>query len=252
MNTNEQDTVSTVEDTSPAAVQSAVEKLVEEMGETVTIEGEVQVLSDDDAATLQAIEAEIEADAAKDAVYAAQESDGDTTIVPEEAPATVTKAKREKKAAAPKAPKAPRPSFDTISAAVTHKIGGIENLVLTASDASLDAAGLEAMRADALAKFDGSAKKVGEKIVNIFAASVGKAKLSEFTQTALKALAGGSTSSKAIYEAMKADGYSDGTARSQSQQMMHLLPLVGIATRTKSDLTLNAESVLFTALAGKF
>jgi hypothetical protein len=248
MNTEER--VLTVADpNSPAAVQSAVEAVVEKLNEGNEPTIEVETLPEDDAATLQAIEAEIEADSAKEAAYASQESDGDTTIVPEE---NAGKKGGRKKNAAPKEPKEPRQTFDTVSAAVAHKIGGRENLALYASDAVAQPDVAEALRSDRYARFDAAAKKVGEKIVNLFAASAGKAKLSEFTQTALRCIAGGSTTSKAIYEAMIADGYSVGTSRSQSQQMMHLLPLTGIAKREKDTLTLESESVLFTALAGKF
>ena len=70
-------------------------------------------------------------------------------------------------------------------------------------------------------------------------------KLSAFTDTALRVLlTKGSVNSTDLFEAMITDAWTVGTARSQSQQMMQLLPLVRSANRSKDVLTVNPDNVL--------
>lgn len=176
----------------------------------------------------------------KQQAYEDQEATSDVVEVSEDG--VKRGSKNAKKA---KEPKAPRPSFSTKSEALVHRIGGVDQIVLEVADADLDETALSAKRAEFLAAVDNAAKKVQEKVVNAMAAATKGVKLSEYTAIALKVLfaAEGAVPSKTIYEEMR-KRYSEGTSRSQSQQMMQLLPLLRIANRSKEGLTLNENSVL--------
>ena len=155
------------------------------------------------------------------------------------------KAAKSSKDAAPKE-KAPRPTFDTQSAALFHKVGDAE-LALTTADADRKQ-GL--IRKEIAASIDGAAKKVQEKAVNIIAVGVKGGNLSNYTRIALdRLLKKGKVSSAELVETFVTDsGYTEGTARSQAGQMMQLFPMVGIASRDGKNLTLNKDSVLASAL----
>ena len=139
----------------------------------------------------------------------------------------------------------PRPVFASKSEALVHRVGGADGIVLEASDADLSETDRQAKNDAFLASVNTTAKKVQEKVINIMASAAKGVKLSAFTDTALRVLlTKGSVTSKDIFEAMITDDWTVGTARSQSQQMMQLLPLVRIANRSKDVLTVNPDSVL--------
>ena len=87
--------------------------------------------------------------------------------------------------------------------------------------------------------------KIAEKFENLFTAlSVGKAP-STYVMIAFKLLDEKKTVTSAdIVAAYKASGLGEGTARSQSGQIMHLFATVEIATRVGQTLTLNASSTI--------
>lgn len=109
-------------------------------------------------------------------------------------------------------------------------------------------------KADVLAKKPAQVK-VAEKWENLFVALNAGAGLSKFTVTGFTLLKqNGTLTNTDLVAAMKADpNVGDGTARSQSGQIMALLPLVGVATRTGQTLTLRSDSVIadkLTAMLG--
>lgn len=157
-------------------------------------------------------------------------------------PETVAKPAAAKAAA--KRTATPRQTFSTCSEAVLAKVG--ENYALLGADDKAAAA------TQALA-FDSLAKKVKEKVINIFDSAITGKRLSNYTQMALDLLEekGEFTMAdlKAVYVARP---YSQGTANSQAHQMSQLLPALGLATKTGSTLQLaDAENPLFKALRTK-
>lgn len=94
--------------------------------------------------------------------------------------------------------------------------------------------------------------KIAEKFDNMISAlSVGKAP-SRYVMIAYAALKKtGIATSADIQTAMKAEGLRDGTAASQTGQIMVLFDTLRIATRTKNTLTLNSNS-LFAEKLDKF
>lgn len=92
-------------------------------------------------------------------------------------------------------------------------------------------------------------KKIGEKVINLFAA-VGKgATLSVYTQMAIDLLAkDGELTSKTLKDAYIARPYSEGTASSQCTQMMKLLPVLGIGETQAGKMVANAHSTLLARL----
>lgn len=211
--------------------------------------------------TLAAIEAEIENDEMKVTAYKEQESTGDIDL---EAPEKAKKASKGKKTvthadpdaeAAPAKAKVARVVFDKRSDALIHKLGGFEGIILSSEDAKLSPDALAEKQRAFVEGVDKLAIKLREKVINIMVAATKETGLSVYSKIALNLLrTKGSVSSKELCEAMIEAKYSVGTSRSQSQQMMQVLPYCGVATNTKGNLSLNADSVLFVALneAGKF
>ena len=87
--------------------------------------------------------------------------------------------------------------------------------------------------------------KIAEKFENLFTAlSAGKAP-STYVMIAFDVLEKkGSMTSADVVGAYKASGLGEGTARSQSGQIMNLFATVGIATRSGQTLTLRSDSLL--------
>lgn len=158
------------------------------------------------------------------------------------------------KARAPKAPKvarAPKIVFSSKSEAILHKLGAnpSDAFILETTDAALTADELSAKMDSTLAKIDTLAKKVQDKVVNVFAVVAGKARLSGYTKIVVDALIEkGSLSSKEASDALETRGYKNGTARAQSNQMFTVLPLLGIAIREGKSLKVNPESTLVEVL----
>lgn len=157
--------------------------------------------------------------------------------------------------AAPK-PKQPRGRVgDKCSEQIRHVFGNnddalADNLTLLMSEAGKPKSDRLASINELLNSIDGAAKKVGEKAVNLVYALQGKQNLSSYTKIAFQLLAAkGEVTASDIKNEYLAVPYSAGTAAAQTSQMMLLFPMLGIASRDKSKLTFNKDSVLGAALA---
>lgn len=92
---------------------------------------------------------------------------------------------------------------------------------------------------------NGLAKKVGDKAVNLLRHNENPAKLQKYTVIGLNTLiAGGDATSRTFTDALMAAGYTIGTARSQANQLMSLLPALKVAEKNGRQLTLREDSVI--------
>lgn len=119
-----------------------------------------------------------------------------------------------------------------------------EFFILTGDPATMDDAAKDAHKAATLA-LKPAQVKIAEKFENLLTSlSVGK-EPSTYVMIAFKLLDAKKTVTSAdIVGAYKASGLGEGTARSQSGQIMHLFDTVGIATRANQTLTLNNFSLI--------
>jgi hypothetical protein len=177
----------------------------------------------------------------KDELYSGQEA---STEMDTNAPAEAEAAKqaapvRKKKAAGTAAPKTPGVARTPRDLATVDA----KFFVLEGDVASMDQATLDANKAAVLSTIP-SQKKIAEKFENLFASlSVGK-QPSVYVVQAFKLLdAKKSVTSADIVAAFKG-AYAQGTAMSQSGQIMNLFATVKIATRTKNALVLNEDSAI--------
>ncbi|ATW58035.1 hypothetical protein CNR34_00102 [Pseudomonas phage nickie] len=100
-----------------------------------------------------------------------------------------------------------------------------------------------------LERIDGLPKKIGEKATNLFAHVSKGAQLSNYTKIAINLLAAnGEMTSKQLKDTYLARPYSEGTASSQTTQLMNLLPALGIAKKEAGKLVVNPTSTLFPVL----
>lgn len=90
---------------------------------------------------------------------------------------------------------------------------------------------------------DGIAKKVGEKAVNALQAAITEKSASRYTQMGLDAFfkAEESITCKEIETAMLDKKVAPSTARAQSQQMMQLFTMLGIAVRDGKSIKVNDQ-----------
>ncbi len=93
---------------------------------------------------------------------------------------------------------------------------------------------------------DKFAKKVGEKAVNLLRHRSAPDSVQVYTRYAINHLiAKGETTSKGLIAEYAAHNYKDGTCKAQANQMMMLLPGLGIASRSdKGLLTINDDSAI--------
>lgn len=119
-------------------------------------------------------------------------------------------------------------------------------LTLNNADAMLDASALQAKVDAKLQEIEGLPVKIQEKVVNFYAHLVNGAALSNYTRMALELLVKqGELTSKQLRDAYIARPYSQGTANSQTTQLMKLLPTLGLATREANGrLVANPDSTL--------
>ena len=221
------------------------------------------VVAVDDEDAIEAAVADIEKAEATQAHYA--EEDEEATNQP-----AADKPKKEKKAKAPKepkekAPKEPKPPRITYvghkpSEVLVAKLGEktAEMLLLEVGDVELDPAALEAKQKDLLALLNarpGTAeggstqKKVAEKIVMLFGWLKNGGTLNEVMRRTFAVLArdGEITSGDKgnLHAELLAKPYSVGTCRAQAGQMMAMLPMLKIASKTeKGKLVANPESLI--------
>ena len=96
-----------------------------------------------------------------------------------------------------------------------------------------------------LKAFDGLAKKQGQKAINTFKWLSNGNKLEGYVAQALALIVDkGEMTSNDLREHYLAHPYSQGTANSQTNQIMSLFPVLGIATRDSKSLTLNPNSTI--------
>jgi hypothetical protein len=121
-----------------------------------------------------------------------------------------------------------------------------ELFVLEGDVTAMDQAALDAAKATTIAAKPAQVK-VAEKFDNLLVALNAGRKPSRYTEIALDLLiANTAITSSDLVAAYRSSGLGDGTARSQSGQMMALFPALGIAVRTAKSITLNAESNIVT------
>jgi hypothetical protein len=213
-------------------IMSATDTLLDDLdleiivGEEASDAEVIAAMTSEDEAAIDIL---VETDAAHTAAAADSVIDVATT-----APVTA-KPKKERKAAAAKAPKAERDPANLPA----------EMFVL---DTSAVPADLDANKAHVLTLCP-QQKKIAEKFDNLFTAIAAGKKPSVYTMVCFDVLsAKGSATSIELIAALKATAsrsggaYNDGTARSQVGQMMALFHAVGIATRSGNTLTFNATS----------
>jgi hypothetical protein len=175
---------------------------------------------------------------AKSELYGEQKSASVTTTeLPKPTDAVLPKGQRAKKAAGSAGASAARTPRDI------SKVAN-EFFVLAGDVSAMSEDDLKAAR-DATMKLVPNQVKVAEKFENLFTAlSVGKAP-STYVMIAFKLLDGkGSMTSSDVVGAYKASGLGEGTARSQSGQIMNLFATVKIADRAGQTLTLRSDSLL--------
>lgn len=164
------------------------------------------------------------------------------------------KPKGAKAPAEPKVPKAPRVTTQNAkrSAVALDRMGAnVDGFALETTDTKLKPAELKTKREELLAEIDKLPIKVSEKAINLVAFANGGAKLSCYTEIAIKFLVaeGSMTAATLIAHLMdqKANGvkgYSKGTANSQGHQMMKLLPLFKIGTVDGKTMKVNKSSII--------
>lgn len=169
---------------------------------------------------------------AKNELYEEQKS---TPVATTELPAPTAAAQPKAKAARKAASGAARVPRDISKVAD-------EFFVLSGDPSTMSADDLKAAR-DATMALQPAQVKVAEKFDNLFTAlSVGK-EPSVYVMVAFKLLESkGSMTSADVVGAYKASGLGEGTARSQSGQIMNLFASVKIADRAGQTLTLRSDS----------
>ncbi|TXN08949.1 hypothetical protein FV222_00320 [Methylobacterium sp. WL103] len=221
------------------ATEEAAEAAVEEPAIVVTdaeasseVEAEAAAQDEHDEDVTDALAAEIDMEEQRDAIYAEQPAD-DTSLDASAPPAAAPKKARAVSTGVPRA---------RTAVADLHE----DNFVLT-TDIPAD---LAANKAAVLTACPAQ-KKVREKFENLLVSVAGNRAPSTYTVICFKALmASGEVTGAELTGALKSSGLGEGTARSQSGQLMALFPAVKIATPAGNKLTVNPDSLLVAALKG--
>jgi hypothetical protein len=210
-----------------------------EVVEDETVPETLEVTADNNSVIDDDMIADLELDAERKEAYAAQDAG-----VPLE-----TTEKVEPTAKPGRKPKVPSGTATAKSSGrIPRDLNTVapEFFVLNGDPATLSDEEKDKAKADTLALRDGITQvKVIEKFENLITAlSVGK-EPSTYTKIAFDLLDGKKAVASAdIIGAYKASGLKEGTARSQTGQMMTLFAAVGIATRTGQKLELREDSRL--------
>lgn len=169
--------------------------------------------------------AELEADIARAEVYQAQEATSDPTPV-----SATAASKPARKKSANAVERTPRKNLSDLDDDVFQLFDG-EVVGPTNKQVTIDARPKQV--------------KVAEKFDNLFLALAAGKEPSSYVVTAFKVLsATGTMTSADLVAAYKTSGLKDGTARSQTGQIMELFNVVGIARRSGQSLTLRTDSVI--------
>lgn len=205
--------------------------------EEIVLEGEViveanGVVTDDDLETVDLVDLEMNID--REEGYAAQESELTISEKPAEA---VAQAKvKPTSTKAPRAPAGPRTPRDMAS--LDAKV-----FVLEGDATSMDTSDLDANKAAVMAALP-SQKKIAEKFENLFAALHAGKQPSVYVVQAFKLLDAKKTVTGADITTLFKASYKQGTAQSQSGQIMTLFEVTKIATRQRNTLVLNDNSTV--------
>lgn len=149
----------------------------------------------------------------------------------------------------PAEPKKTRPSTIGLSRteALAHLSGAkFDDLLLTLrTHTALSDEDKMTVRTDLLAEIEILPKKINEKVQNLFSHLSRGVALSNYTRIAIALLMNtGELTSKSLKEAYIARHYGDGTASSQTTQMMKLLPVLNIARKEAGKLVPNTDSAI--------
>lgn len=237
-----------------------VDSLLDDVGTTAPVDAAaadndlVDDLLDDVAQQAASIEA-------KQKLYAEQGAPevgtgGDAPQTDADAGAAKIKKPRKKKDAAPKVPKATRPT------SVTHKPGDLllAKLGTKAGDYlifSADPAENETKVAEFIARMndrEAIAEKVREKIIMLMTwmAGGGTGALNEVLRRTFAVLSKNGTLTSGdkgnLQQDLLAKPYSMGTARSQANQMFMALPELGLTLKSKGAMTPNPDSIMLQAI----
>lgn len=212
---------------------------------------EIEIVDEDEFAE---VEAELTLQEAKKEAYTEQDAEVTEVVSESDKPSEASTAKK-----AVKAVRKTVAGSGKKSDVFVDKLGeGASTFFLELSDAELEESELKKAQDAILTTVDTMAVKVAEKAINIVAAANNGAKLSTYTEIALKFLEAkpeGFTAKELIehYSDQKANGvkgYSQGTANSQAHQMFKLLPALKIAVLDGKLMKLNPNSFLMIALKG--
>jgi hypothetical protein len=163
-------------------------------------------------------------------------------------------------ASKPKTPSVLRNPFAKKSEKIMAKLGdkAHDYLIMETADALLSPEELEAKRSALLRDLDDpnkTAKKVGEKAVQLFGWVRNGGKLNEYMQRAFKVLAEDGQLSSGVGGNLQknylARPYAPGTASAQANQIFQLFPLLKLTVREKGVMKPNPDSVLLTTILTK-
>lgn len=201
-------------------------------------ESEVEAVTEEDLENVDLDELEMSID--REEGYASQESEMSVAEKPAEAVAAA------KNTTAPKAPRAPRAASTTPATPRTPRdLASLDAkvFVLEGDAAQMDDDTLATNKATVMAALP-TQKKIAEKFENLFAALNAGKQPSVYVTAAFKLLDEKKSVTGTDITAMFKTSYKQGTAQSQSGQIMTLFEATKIATRQKNTLVLNDNSVV--------
>jgi hypothetical protein len=206
---------------------------IEEIVETSAADGDSATVTEEDLENVNVDDLEMSLD--REDGYAEQTSETDVAEKPSEAAA----AARSQSTATPRAPRAastPRTPRDMAS--LDAKV-----FVLEGDASTMDDDALAANKTAVMAALP-SQKKIAEKFENLFAALHAGKQPSVYVKAAFKLLDDKKTITGTDITTMFKASYKQGTAQSQSGQVMTLFEATKIATRQKNTLVFNENSTV--------
>jgi len=227
----------------------AVLEVDPELAELLALEEE-SAAAPSESEQLAAVE-ELELEEAKAEIYA--EQDEEASKKAEEVLEKASKA--ESKKAVEKKPAAKRINTSGMSVADAIKaIAGDDwkkYMTFDANDVRLKPEDFDQRVDSRLRTFESLAKKEKQKVVNAIRWLANGSKLETYTKTAIDLLVQkGSITSDDIRGMYLKHPYSKGTANSQTNQVMHVLPALEVATVSGGMLSLNNDSTIIELMKG--
>lgn len=234
-----------------AAAEDELDSITDDLG---AVEASADIALDDDLLDDVVASAELDTNRAK--LYAEQPADTDDGSAPTTTPEDAAKPKKAKAPKEPKEPKAPR------ATSVTHKPGDLlklklgakanEFLVFSMNDAETLTPEELAAKADAFIERmndrDLVATKVREKAIMFFGWLATGGNLNEVIRRTLTVLHSQGELTSGDKGNLQLDllekPYSNGTARSQSNQMFMMFPELGMTMKEKGKMVANPDSPL--------